>query len=399
MSQFQELIKNTEKLQDMGFKKEFDLTPYLLPIEDVMKKIIASKNPGLSKEHIDMIVDSEEISLAKLDQDSDNDKELNSDIKDDSLTEQEKQKRKEELQRRKEAEKERIKEQVKQIKTIYKEKVKQVKQEAKDLIKEIKAQLYSFFKEVKNLIKKSITSVIQISSSIPAIAITAAAPPWNIPLAISYTMTLIDTILNLVAQIKAIIPFTLIFEKLGLVIDDKLLQKFSAVLNAQILIVLGLFDKLSILDTLINKLLDKILSLINPSNSQKTFKKATKKLKKLGYFDTNNSTYNIDGVDVRAKNEEDASEAKDILDTFVVDSNKVTDYKNKIDTSDLSKFSNISAESENINNLPSEPPYVYDVKLPDGGVLLNQTDVDLQDLSKRYDLVIEDLEDLTNKLG
>jgi hypothetical protein len=405
MSQYTKLLSNIDELQNLGFKSEFDLQPYLLSEDEVIKKILLYKNPNMSPEHVDMIVDSEKKLLDKLEKD--NEEGLKADdnnLEDAKITEEQKAQRKAEAKKRRDEAKERVREEIKAIKQLYKDKITELKAQAKALLKEIKMAFYNLVREVKALVKKAITSIIQTSSSIAAIAVIAATPPWNIPLAISYTMAVIDLILGLISQIKAILPFTVVFEKLNFVMDENSLSVVCGIINVNIEIILGLWKKLTPLDELIKLLLSKILALVGGSNKAKIFKKAEKKLNKLGYFNTENDVYKIDSVDYRANNEEDASEVKDILNVFVVvgkdnyDSGKnVIDYVNKIDEESLN---NLNKES-NVD-LPKEtnegPLYTYEVELPNGSVLYNQNDENLEELRRSYTLVISQIEDLNNKL-
>ena len=405
MSQYTKLLSNIDELQNLGFGSEFDLQPYLLSEDEVVKKILLSKNPNMPPEHVDMIVDSEKKSLDKLEKD--NEEGLKADdnnTEDAKMTEEQKAQRKAENKKRRDEEKERIREEIKRIKQIYKDKVTELKAQAKALLKEIKMAFYNLVREVKTLVKKAITSIVQTTSSIAAIAVIAAAPPWNIPLAISYTMAIVDLILGLISQIKAILPFTVVFEKLNFVMDEGNLSKVCGIINVNIEIVLGLWKKLTPLDELIKLLLSKILELVGGGNKAKIFRKAEKRLKKLGYFNTDNSVYNIDSVDYRANDEEDASEVKDILDVFVVvgkdnyDKGKnVIDYVNKIDETSLSSL-NKGVNIEVPEDIKEGPLYTYDVELPNGSVLYNQDDENLEELKRSYTLVISQIQDLTNQI-
>jgi hypothetical protein len=144
--------------------------------------------------------------------------------------------------------------------------------------------------------------------------------------------------------------------------------------------------------------------LVGGGNKAKIFRKAEKRLKKLGYFNTDNSVYNIDSVDYRANDEEDASEVKDILDVFVVvgkdnyDKGKnVIDYVNKIDETSLSSL-NKGVNIEVPEDTKEGPLYTYDVELPNGSVLYNQDDENLEELKRSYTLVISHIQDLTNQI-
>jgi hypothetical protein len=405
MSQYTKLLSNIDELQNLGFKSEFDLQPYLLSEDEVIKKILLFKNPNMSPEHVDMIVDSEKKSLDKLEKDNEEGLKADDNNSDDAeITEEQKAQRKAEAKKRRDEAKERIREEIKVIKQIYKDKVTELKAQAKALLKEIKMAFYNLVREVKALVKKAITSIVQTTSSIAAIAVIAAAPPWNIPLAISYTMAIVDLILGLISQIKAILPFTVVFEKLNLVMDDSNLSKVCGIINVNIEIVLGLWKKLTPLDALIQTLLSKILELIGGGNKAKIFRKAEKRLKKLGYFNTDNSVYSIDSVDYRANDEEDASEVKDILDVFVVvgkdnyDKGKnVIDYVNKVDEESLNSL-NKGVNIEVPKDIKEGPLYIYDVELPNGTVLYNQDDANLEELKRSYTLVISQIQDLNNQI-
>ena len=397
MSQYATLLDNIDKLQNLGFKSEYDLQPYLLSEDEVVKKILLSKNPNMSPDHVDMIVDSEEKSLDKLEKDNaDGLKADDNNTKNAKMTEEQRAQRKAENKKRREEEKKRRKEEIKRIKEIYKDKLTELRAQAKSILKEIKMAFYNLLREVKALVKKAITSLVQTTSSIAAIAVIAAAPPWNIPLAISYTMAIVDLILSLISQIKAILPFTMVFDKLHFVMEPKSLSTICGVINANIEIVLGLWEKLNPLDDLVQALLGKILEMINGSNKSKVFKKAERKLKKLGYFNSNNSEYGIEGSNYRANNENDASEVKDILDVFEVRDSSVVDYKNKIDEASLNSLNNVKIENPEVTR--DGPLYTYDVELPNGSVLYNQSDANLEELKRSYTLVISQVQELTNKI-
>ena len=414
MSEYSKLLENVEKLQDLGFKSEFDLEPYLLPEDEVVKKILMSKNPGMPLEDVDMIIDTEEITLKKMEEElKEQEKKENSN--DTGLSEEERAIRKEQRKREREREKQIRKEQIKQMKQLFKDKIVELKAQAKEILKEIKMAFYNLIKEVKALIKKSITSLVQTGSSIGAIAVIIAAPPWNIPLAISYTMTIVDLLLTLISQLKAIIPFTAAFDKLHFVTNGRNLSVLSRIINVNLELILGLWSKLTGLDKIIKLLLDKIIQLISGDNKQKIFRKATRKLRKLGHFRGNNSTYNIDGLSVRADSEDDASEVKDLLDTFKVDygSNKVVDYKQDSSTQSsgqsgtsspedlLNSLKNEVNKDQNVQvpqNIESSSFYVYDVKLPNGSILRNQTEEDLEELKRVYQIIVEQIQDITQTI-
>jgi hypothetical protein len=406
MSEYANLLKNVEKLQELGFKSEFDISPYLLSVEDIAKKILKQKNPTMLLKDIDLIIDTEDISLNKMNIELD-DLFKKRGSQDSKLTPEEKAKRKEEQRIEKERQRAIRAERIKNTKEIYKEKVLEFKNEAKKILKEIKIAFYNFIREVKTIIRKSIVAFIQAGSSIGAISIVVAAPPWNIPLAISYTMAVVDILLSLISQLKSIIPYTSIFDQLHFVVDSKNLSIISRIINTNVGLVTELWSKLTSFETLVGKLLDFIIKLISGSNKQKIFRKVTKKLRKLGYFKDGNQTYNIDGVNVKANSDEDASEIKDFLDTYNIDygRKRVTDYKNDSDSSVnpeelLNKLKNETNKNQTFEvstNVENSFFNSYEVKLPNGTVLTNQSEDDLDSLRRVYKLVIQQIDDVTSE--
>jgi len=391
MSEYKKLLDNIEKLQELGFNSVFNLDPYLLSIDDVAKKILKQKNPNMPIDDIDMIIDSEQISLEKMKKEldeEDKNENGNENRNNYKLTPEEKRIRKEER--------------IKQMKVAYKEKVTELKKQAKEIRKEIKIAFYNLIKEVKTIYKKVIAAFVQAGTSIAAISIVLAAPPWNIPLAVSYTMAIVDILLALISDLKAIIPLTFIFDQLHFVVDSKNLSILCSILNTNINIVLELWSKLNSFELLIKFLLDFIIKLLSGENKQKIFRKATRKLKKLGNFKDDNNTYNIDGNDIRANSLEDAEEAKDFIDTYKVVNKKVIDYKNdSINPEELlNQLKDQVNESPDINipkNIENSYFPIYQVKLPNGTILRNQTEEDLEELRRIYNLVLEGIEDITTK--
>jgi hypothetical protein len=286
-----------------------------------------------------------------------------------------------------------------------------MKKKAKEKKKEIKIAFYNLIREIKALIKKMITSLIQAVSSIAAIAVVIAAPPWNIPLAISYCMAIVDIILTLVSQIKAIMPFTPALQELNLVCAPKNLATLANIINAFIVLILGIQQKVNILDAIISALLAFIIPLLSGGNGkQKNLNNNSKRLRDLGHFSAldgnSEKRFNVDGQSIRANDQESAEEIKSILDRFKVDYNSqsCSDFKdpamNDVMNGTLLKQlqdSLTKSDDDLVKEAGVESYEVYDVKLPDGRILTEQTQDDLKLLERVYTLVYEGISDLTEK--
>lgn len=387
MKQFEELQNNIEELQNKGYKSEFDIDKFMLSEDEVVKKILLIKNPSMTKEQANRIIDSEDKSISKIDE------EVRKEKISSKLTEEERQVKIESLKKSKRRE-------IKETKEYYKDKLKEYYKEAKAIKTQIKDAIFQIIKEAKDLTKKVIISAIQAVSSIAAIAVVIAAPPWNIPLAISHAMAVVDIFMSLISKIKSIIPFLKPLDKLIFTMDDKNLTKISGVLNKVIKTILGFWDVIMAYDKIIKKLVDSLLKLMS-GNKKKIFRKATKKLIKLGYFNPVNKKYDPDddGLTVRARNEEDADEVKDILDTFIVNNIRVIDYKQKIDEDSLINLnSNLTSDEPIIalDIIEDISQYVYDVKLPDGTILYSVSENDLEDLKNTYTVIINQISDINS---
>lgn len=362
MTKYDELLKNIEELQDLGYKSEFDISDFLLSKDDIVKKILSTKNPYLTKDQINMIVDSEDKLMS----------EMNSEIEEDLVNVEGKTKEGIEKAKTKK------KEEIKAFKEHYKVKLKELYTEASKIIIEVKDAIFNLLKQMIVLAKKAITSLIQTSSSIAAIAMVVVAPPWNIPLAITTAVSVIDIILSFMNEVKMILPFLSPLNKLNLVLNADSLSIVCAILNPAILFIKGLWEKFSSLDSLIKSLIDKILSIISGSNKQKIFKKATARLRKLGYFKNN-----VDN--------DDKDEVADLLEIYNVDLSKkeVVSYKKEIDSNQIENLSNFKSPVDYTIKKTIEEIYAYDVLLPNGTFLYGLSEKDLEDLKQSYNIIID----------
>jgi hypothetical protein len=194
------------------------------------------------------------------------------------------------------------------------------------------------------------------------------------------------------------IPFLKPLDKLIFTMDDKNITKISGVLNKVIKTILGFWDVVMAYETIIKKLIESLLKLLSGSKA-KIFRKATRKLRKLGHFDTRNKNYDLDGngFSVKANSEEDAEEVMDILETFKVENNRVVDYKQKIDEDILKNLNGNEEPIIPLDIIEDISQYAYDVKLPDGTILYNVSESYLEDLKNTYTVIINQVSDINRQ--
>jgi hypothetical protein len=447
MANFDTFLESLAGLENDIYSTEFDITKLMLPDKEAVKKLIGMKNPGFTKDQIDMMIDSEEELIKKkeeLEEKRAESREKSSLSREEKakVKEEEKAKRKKQREEEKERRKKELKERIRAYKEVYKEKVKQIIKEAKNVKQEIKEATFQLITKLKDMAKKIIMSVIQTASSIPAIIITISAPPWNVPKAISYVLIIVESYLNIIKSIKEVLPFLKPLKNLPLVTGKNNLKKVGAFLNVIVKAIRALWIPIKLLDTVIKALIKSITSFLS-RNKNKIFRKVTKKLKKLGHLYTLNpakwllekgvlfpsasdltsypppfyirgrprssdSDGNILDIPCYAYEDEDIDDIQDLLRTYVIgDENKITNrvvaYKKNKESDDprektvdemLDDLDKLDAQlDDSVDNFPDierlpdsgeEDRFIYDILLPDGTVFKNISEEGVEEFKNIY---------------
>jgi hypothetical protein len=450
MANFDTFLESLAGLENDIYSTEFDITKLMLPDKEAVKKLIGMKNPGFTKDQIDMMIDSEEELIKKkeeLEEKRAESREKSSLSREEKakVKEEEKAKRKKQREEEKERRKKELKERIRAYKEVYKEKVKQIIKEAKNVKQEIKEATFQLITKLKDMAKKIIMSVIQTASSIPAIIITISAPPWNVPKAISYVLIIVESYLNIIKSIKEVLPFLKPLKNLPLVTGKNNLKKVGAFLNVIVKAIRALWIPIKLLDTVIKALIKAITSFLS-RNKNKIFRKATKKLKKLGHLykpslikwlSENDKSFpgipspsdllrdppppfvrgkyrqsdedgNILDIPCYAYEDDDIDEVQDLLRTYVIgDENKITNrvvaYKKNKESDDprektvdemLDDLDKLDAQlDDSVDNFPDierlpdsgeEDRFIYDILLPDGTVFKNISEEGVEEFKNIY---------------
>ena len=346
MPSFKEFLGHLDELETKTYAQLFDITPFLLPDKEVIKKLIKQKNPYFTEQEIDDIVDSVEEGQAKLEEaekkleeeeerlekereDAENtlnegrtdaENTLNegranaNEVADDNRAEERQRKKEERKAKRaeKRAELKKLRqEQQAEMKRIYKDAVEEIKKEVKELKNKIKEAAHKLFNEFINLVQKLITGLVKTVSSLVAIIQIIALPPWNIPLALLTLLVVLEFFLDLLRQLNLVAPILRPLKNLEPFMSKENLAKVAAILDPPIVFILKLYTPFEKFKKFIEKILDKLKSLLgNPDNKKKTFRKVTKKLKKFKF-----KFNGINGVDP-----DDEEEVQAILDTYKIGS-------------------------------------------------------------------------------
>jgi hypothetical protein len=365
MAGFDNYLINLDEFGDEIFSSGFDVSRYLLSEDDVVKNLLKSKHPELSDEDITDIIEST----------------------DDESTPKDDSKLKKERRRI--------------FRKTYGNFVKDLRKQAKTILRKIREAIFILFEKVKEISQKVATAAITTVNSIPAIITMIAAPPWNISAAVLILIGIIEAYILLLATIKMVYPYFEPTRELPLVTNSKNLKTVSNILDPLITTLRSLFKPILALNAVIQSLLDKLIETITKSKN-KTFRQATKRLKKLGHIrkrsdrgDAYPSELN-DGekITVYSYDADDVDEISQILSEFKLDgsgdnnSDKVVDFRTPVDVGKLEDMSNSIKESERfiLNNDVGElySDYLYDVELPDGSRIYSINDEALEEIKNKY---------------
>ena len=408
--------------------------------KEAAKKMLMSRNKELTKEQVDLIFDSEKELEAK-DEERDRQREQKEEARAltreerQGLSQQEKELKRRQRQERREKRKLERRKKIKQYKQIYKDKIKAWKKEAKDDLKQIKNSLLRIWQGFMDIIKRLFKTIIKTATGIAGIIQIIILPPWNIPNAIKQVMDLISSYLNILKAIHDLNPYFVVFDILPLYIEKFKLKIISTIFKPIIQGLRKFFIPIKKFNELIVKLLKWIGKFLG-DNKQKIFRRATRKLKKLGHLyrrwliDPRNGKLlpgiirgdfyavgSVEGVEYPCYvfEEEDIDDVQGLLDTFVVGfegdktRNRVVDYRRKFseDAVDLAKdsgfnlgneldfssfdFEGIATEFENLPRIETEfevseveDGFIYDIELPDGTIIQNVTEEGVEFYKQNY---------------
>lgn len=373
MSQYNTLLENINNLENQIYPVGFDISKFFLSDKESVKKLIKIKNPQMSNKDINLMVDSEEESLLKLDEEEKiykaKNKPFNKEIK---------------------------KENIQTSKKIYKNILKSYYDETKNIKQEIRVSSFLLVENSIDISKKLVNAVIQTSSTIPGVTIMMTAIPFNIPGAITLALTVVEAFMDIVTKMKDVVVLLSPLKKLEIVTDNKSLSIISSILNPVLSILSSLWSPISALIKMIKSITSALSSSLK-RNRNKIFRRATRRLKKLGHLykvNKRGDEYTVDGTTLYSYDEDDVDEVKELLDTFKISRNKVVDYNQKIGDKtfeetldDLeSQLNNVDLPTENypIDSNDTYSKYLYDVRLPDGSVLVNITEEGLESIKENY---------------
>jgi hypothetical protein len=382
MKEIINLGKNANTLQEKIYSVNFDISKSFATDKEVVKNIIKSKNPSMTKEDIEIMVEGNTNSLKKA-------------IPVNTVADA------------KEEENRQLSEFAKKNKLYPLNKDSIYYQEAKNIKDDVRKSVMLLFKEQKELMQDLSKTSIQVASSISGAAILIAPLSFNVPGAISVVLLVIDGISKIISKMMNIIQHLGPLKYLVLLIPENKADSIVKPINTMLTILISLFNATKLLQKLIDKLMKVLKKRIKSSNTASIIKgkcDVTKgelndllnQQKKIHLFKSSKAIRDAIQKQIDAKKEEvkACQERTDELENMsnleeTVDGNFAEIPLNEL----LSKIDpELSEQLENITDANNEfYSYVYDVHFPDGSMRSNLSDDELEAIKNKYNLIFEDI--------
>lgn len=318
MALIDEFISNLDKLEkDIYSSNDVDNLAPMLSDDEVCKNIVKDKNPNLSDSEVERVVEN-----------SDNNS--------------------------------------------------QIKKEARKEKREFRRNFKMFISSQKKITREISNSLVMINSAVPGILITASAPPWNVPAAISTAILVLTVLNNVLNSINELLGYLTTFRKAGLFFSSQNLNKVIIVLNSAVIILIRLLSPLKIIENFINTIINTLKNINSTNNKQKQRNRIVKRLDRKKRI-----LKRTKDLDDREELQDDIELLEDQLKNLDLDNGLNIDSQISQIESDLSKI-----EQDTQSALSSAQNFInentYTVKFPDGTIRTNVTQSELEDLKLRF---------------
>ncbi len=267
-------------------------------------------------------------------------------------------------------------------------------QEAKNMKKEVRKSVMMMIKEQKAIMQDLIKTAIQMTNSISGAAVLIAPLSFNVPGAISLILLVIDSISKLINKMMDVILHMEPLKYLPMLLPKESFESITAPINIALTILISIFGAISGLKKLIDKLMGSIKSKVDPNNMGSTIKSLKKQLS--------------DRTAELMKLKTDGSPSKDIDDKQI----EVNELQSRLDgmikgynlpDSKNGEFPETSVKdtldmmdpsiSQQINTITTANvelvEYIYDVYLEDGTVVANLNENDLEIIKQKYKVIFD----------
>lgn len=384
-SELDKLLTTIEDQEKKLAAPGFDMNKYLLPDSEIVKNLIAMRNPNMSKGDINLMVDGlggegeESKSIAEMDKLSE---EADTPFKkkqiDDSVGD---------------AKNNLDKTGIPIPKTDY------LYEESKDIKRMMIEKSFEFVRKIQELLQDIAFAAIALAQSIPGsiqLIITPVfpVPAFNIPGMITMLMNIILTLNSLKSKCADVKGIFVYFSKIKIVCSEKdantvagILNKFNKTLDTTIC---GFTAKI---DAFTGSASSAMKSSLDPAEEGKKIRTITKQLRKMDYLPKNN----FNDVD-----EDDVDGINNILTEWeVIDrTSKTRAVRRKKESKDalenalssIEKLDNLNNELKELTTIKEpvgkvDEVIVYDVEFPDGKIVKGLTKDEVDGYATTYNVI------------
>jgi hypothetical protein len=266
---------------------------------------------------------------------------------------------------------------------------------------EIKEAVMLMVKEQEEILDELVKVSIQTSSSIAGASLLISPPSFNVPGAISLILLVVTSIGVLISKILSTIENLAPLKYLPLVLPEDKYDSIVAPINISVLILISLYDSTRVLQKLIDKLMSALKKKIKTSNSVVTQEKSCallvvdldnlKKAKVGAARLVGRSRPTKSQLEKQAKLiEEKKAEIKECRDKVDILKNSENLSLDPLSLNEILNTIDPLNEMREISEVNTQfLSYVYDVHLPDGSVITNLSDVELESIRSKYNLIFD----------
>jgi len=281
------------------------------------------------------------------------------------------------------------------------------------IMTDVRNCVLKIMKEQIDFIQTLITTSIKIGSTIAAIVVLCAAPPVNVDPAITLAMEVIESIFALCNKIELILPCLDTIKQLDILLPDNLYNAIVRPIDVALVILQGILTPLQLICGFAVKIKSTLGEVASPEASKGYCRKIRfdirRKKKQIRVLLTDNDVpegqvrsaldeKRYDDTVVMGETRNLGEEVIDELRGLVGDITEMEERCNKLDLGFDINFSEevydrpdqtreLFQALQDARKVADDIIFVYDVKLPDGTVLFDLTEEELNGIRERYEIV------------
>jgi hypothetical protein len=385
-----QLENNITKLQEAIMAANFDISKYYLPDNEIAKNILKSKNPGMTKEDADIMIDGK-ISDVDASVGSVSPTASFADATSGLTASGSSQFRQG---------KEKINSFAKQNNLYPVPKTSHYYEEVKKIKQEVRQAVMLLIRNQKDLIQDVAKVSIKVATSIAGAAVLVSPLSFNVPAAISLVLVVIDGVSTVIKKMMDVIMHCEPIKLLVYLLPSGSFDAIVAPINVAVIILLSIFEAINALRSLVGDLSGSLSSLTSADSLSSALSALKEQLNtKLAELAALEALKNIlfpnlgkvgTSKQISDKKKE-VDELKSRIDKmekgYNVPIGKNGEFPETLANEFLSK---LNPKVDKINKANDElVGYVYDVLLPDGTVVKNLDEKSLEDIKHKYKVIFD----------